>query len=139
MSACDQAPAPAGVFHWCMRSRPMSVLGIERRIIAGMPRYDTESKNFELSGPAPCDACRYRQRCAISGEACLSFSEYCRGVKEHRWQLMPKQPRFDIGKRLGVEARPLPENPTVMPWEGASGHSGCQSLPLPPGRGNGAP
>jgi hypothetical protein len=47
-----------------------------------------------------------RSRCGKSGEACLAFQLYAAGKSEGVWRLQPKQPRADIGKRLGfrVEA-----------------------------------
>jgi hypothetical protein len=54
-----------------------------------------------IFGPAPCDSCRHAVRCGKSGEACLSFQLYAAGKSEGVWRLQPKQPRADIGKRLG--------------------------------------
>ncbi|MGH7130285.1 MAG: hypothetical protein ACREIV_17070 [Planctomycetaceae bacterium] len=65
-----------------------------------------QCQSLALLGPAPCDTCRHAVRCGDTGEACLAFSEYCRGVSEGKWRLMPKQPRTDIGARLGFR---LPE------------------------------
>jgi hypothetical protein len=65
----------------------------------------------ELLGAAPCDACRYRSRCAVTGEACNAFRAYLRGESEARWRLQPTQPRLDIGRQLGIDPPELSDQP----------------------------
>lgn len=59
-----------------------------------------------LTGPDPCDGCRWRACCAETGAACVAFREYCGGASHAKWGLMPKQPRLDIGQRLGLAVKP---------------------------------
>lgn len=42
-----------------------------------------------LSGPAPCDDCRSRDRCA-TGLACSAFKLYVDGVSQGLWAIAPR-------------------------------------------------
>jgi hypothetical protein len=59
--------------------------------------------DHELLGPCPCDNCRHVSRCGATGEACLAFFEYQKTGKG--WLLMPKQPRADLGVKLGYRLK----------------------------------
>jgi hypothetical protein len=41
---------------------------------------------------APCDACRFRDRCQQRLHACEAFSMYCAGEPASRWQPAPRAP-----------------------------------------------
>lgn len=59
-----------------------------------------------LLGSAPCDNCRHVGQCRQTGAACLAFNAFYLGKSEGTWRLQPKQPRLDIGKRLGLYKAP---------------------------------
>ena len=45
-----------------------------------------------LPGPAPCDDCRFRERCGREHLACDSFALYLHGKSDERWQIAPRAP-----------------------------------------------
>ena len=50
-------------------------------------------------GPAPCDECRFRERCGLALLACEAFSVYVSGQAAPRWSCAPRAPtrsRFEV-------------------------------------------
>ena len=60
-----------------------------------LPQYEA------LIGVAPCDSCRHWSACKEFGTACVRFKMYTKGAAQHRWMLMPNEPRLDLGKKMG--------------------------------------
>jgi hypothetical protein len=60
---------------------------------------DAQASPAILLEPCPCDACKFRFRCALTAEACLSFSAYARG---REWSTLPREPLRVIGARIFV-------------------------------------
>jgi len=52
-----------------------------------------------MLGPAPCDTCRHIAHCRQSGDACRAFAAF---VDNRAWDFEPREPRADIGRRLGI-------------------------------------
>jgi len=46
---------------------------------------------------APCDDCRFRARCAATGEACSAFAHFYDG---RPWVFAARQPNAKIGARI---------------------------------------
>lgn len=45
-----------------------------------------------LLGPAPCDDCRFRERCGLELLACESYSLFVREIGPTRWGVAPRAP-----------------------------------------------
>jgi hypothetical protein len=52
-----------------------------------------------LSGPAPCDDCPHRARCA-EGLACEAFALFVQYGTEERWNCAARQPNRETFERL---------------------------------------
>lgn len=63
----------------------------------------TVSRNEVLLGPAPCDNCRYADRCRLERLPCDAFAVYLSGASENRWRNAPRLPsRERAAALLGV-------------------------------------
>ena len=61
---------------------------------------------YPLTEIAPCDGCKFRERCARDLLACARFCGYVHGEPQHRWALFscaPNRARYEA--LLGPEAR----------------------------------
>jgi len=56
------------------------------------PPAPTDAIVAALEGPAPCDDCRKRMRCAAERVACQAFAWYVAGCIEERWRQAPRAP-----------------------------------------------
>jgi hypothetical protein len=67
-----------------------------------------------LTGPCPCDACRFRERCAVQHLACAAFSMFMAGAN---WTHAPRAPtRAMFEATLGGRPRKVRvELPHVVP------------------------
>jgi len=45
-----------------------------------------------LLGPAPCDVCRFRERCGALLLACEAYAVFVRDVDGARWEMAPRAP-----------------------------------------------
>jgi hypothetical protein len=62
-----------------------------KNLSAGMPHQI-------LTGPAPCDACRLRQKCAAERLACDRYVMFFYGRPQWRWErapLVPTRAKFE--------------------------------------------
>jgi hypothetical protein len=60
-----------------------------------------------LTGPCPCDSCKFRARCAHQLLACAAFSMFLHSA---RWQNAPRAPTRGIFEAtIGHPARERPE------------------------------
>ena len=69
-----------------------------------------------IAGPAPCDFCRFRERCAVELLACERFSGYASGEPEWRWRRFPMAPsraRFEaVFDQRTAKVRDVRRDPT---------------------------
>jgi len=68
-----------------------------------------------LAEPAPCDDCRFAQRCREEQLACGAFAVFASGAAATRWQYAPRSPTratYEVtmlaGKRSRPDSRALP-------------------------------
>ena len=64
-----------------------------------------------LSGPSPCDQCKFARRCRVESLACDAFVSFASGAATARWQSAPRAPTaatFQVVFRAEVPLRPVP-------------------------------
>jgi hypothetical protein len=49
-------------------------------------------RDLFTSGPSPCDACRFADRCKMQLHACEAFGMFLHGLSETRWRIAPRVP-----------------------------------------------
>jgi hypothetical protein len=64
----------------------------KRRDEGSTPFDSTSPSRAALWAPAPCDRCRFRERCAADRLACDAFAVFMTGGEEWRWSLAPRVP-----------------------------------------------
>ena len=65
-----------------------------------------------LLGPAPCDRCRFRDRCGLELLACESYKLFVRENGPTRWAVAPRAPNRArylelFGERISEPDRPV--------------------------------
>jgi len=68
----------------------------------------TQSDQYLWRGvfvPAPCDACRLRQRCADRQLACAAYASFFDGAGMSRWMAAPRAPTREIFDALLAPGR----------------------------------
>jgi hypothetical protein len=61
-----------------------------------------------FTGPAPCDCCKFRERCGPERLACQAFSMFLHGESEARWRSAPRAPSRAVWlATVGDEPRKL--------------------------------
>ena len=66
-------------------------LGLQRTL-HHVPNHATHHADARLTEAAPCECCKFAQRCAIEHQACAAFSMYLANEPAVRWRLAPRAP-----------------------------------------------
>jgi hypothetical protein len=90
-----------GVLRHGLRMIAASVTQLKsiRAVLEAMPARETVAES------APCDNCRFRERCGVEQLVCDRFAMFCQGLPQWRWQSAPTCPTRARFLTLFGEAR----------------------------------